>query len=203
MNYRNSIKPFFDFLFAFLLLLLLSPIIFIVIVVLAVVNKGSVLFIQLRPGLKGRPFRIVKFKTMRDVFDQDGNPLSDDLRLTFVGKIIRKFSLDEILQLVNVLKGDMSIIGPRPLLMKYLPLYNDIQMKRHDVLPGISGWAQVNGRNNISWKKKFEYDLEYIKRQSFAFDCRIIFMTLLRVFLGSGVSQEGSKTTAEFSGKDD
>ena len=203
MTYRNSIKPFFDFLFAFLLLLLLSPLIFIVIIVLAVVNKGAVLFVQLRPGLKGGPFKIIKFKTMRDVFDQDGNPLSDDLRLTIVGKIIRKFSLDEILQLVNVLKGDMSIIGPRPLLMKYLPLYSEDQMKRHDVLPGITGWAQVNGRNNISWKRKFVLDLEYIKRQSFAFDCQILLMTLLRVFSGSGVNKEGSNTTTEFLGGED
>lgn len=203
MNYRNSIKPFFDFMFALLFLVLFSPLILIVMVVLAVVNKGSVLFVQLRPGFKGQPFKIVKFKTMRDAFDQEGNPLSDDLRLTLVGKIIRSCSLDEILQLVNVLKGDMSIIGPRPLLMKYIPLYNEDQMKRHDVLPGITGWAQVNGRNNISWKRKFEYDLEYINRQSFSFDCRILFMTLYKVFLGSGVSRDGSKTTTEFKGKDD
>ena len=203
ITYRNAIKPFFDFWVASFLLLLLSPLIIIVVIVLALVNKGAILFIQVRPGFKAHPFKIFKFKTMRDAMDQHGILLSDEQRLTVVGRIIRKCSLDEILQLVNVLKGDMSIIGPRPLLMKYLSLYDADQVKRHDVLPGITGWAQVNGRNNISWKRKFQFDLEYIERQSFAFDCRILLMTLVKVFLGSGVNQQGSETTNEFTGKED
>lgn len=198
--YRVIVKPFFDFIAAMFLLTLFMPVIFIVFLVLVIQNAGKVFFIQKRPGHKGKPFNIIKFKTMRDAFDQDGNPLPDALRITKTGRFIRKYSLDELLQLFNVLKGEMSLVGPRPLLMKYLPLYNEMQSKRHDVLPGITGLAQVKGRNNISWEQKFEHDIEYTISQSFSLDCKILVLTVLKVFSGADVTQEGSETTAEFTG---
>jgi lipopolysaccharide/colanic/teichoic acid biosynthesis glycosyltransferase len=189
-----------DFLSALFLLILLSPIIFGVIILLAKVNKGSVFFLQIRPGHHAKPFKIIKFKTMRDAFDDAGNPLPDEIRLTRIGQWVRSASLDELLQLVNVLNGDMSLVGPRPLLMQYLERYSPEQSRRHEVRPGITGWAQVNGRNAISWEKKFRYDVEYVDNVSFGLDCKILCMTFLKVVQRKGISAEGHVTIEEFRG---
>ena len=198
--YGYYIKPLGDFLVALLLLTICSPLIVLICCLLSIQNKGSFLFLQQRPGLKGKPFKIIKFKTMRDEFDYSGNLLPDHERITPLGNIIRKCSLDEVLQLINVLKGEMSIVGPRPLLMKYLSLYDDMQHKRHDVLPGITGWAQVNGRNNLSWEKKFKLDLEYLTKRSLLLDTKILILTFVIVLTRSGVNKEGCQTTTEFKG---
>jgi len=198
--YSNFIKPMGDFFIALLLLIILSPIILITAIFLFVANKGNVFFFQQRPGLHTQSFNIVKFKTMRDAFDDDGKPLPDELRLTKVGTIVRSASLDELLQLVNVLKGDMSLVGPRPLLMQYLSRYNTEQAKRHNVKPGITGWAQVNGRNAISWEQKFNYDIEYVIKQSFTLDLKILWMTFLNVIQRKGISADGHVTMEEFKG---
>jgi undecaprenyl phosphate N,N'-diacetylbacillosamine 1-phosphate transferase len=179
----------------------LSPLFVIITVILYVANDGKPFFIQRRPGKDGVIFRIVKFKTMNDRKDADGNLLSDEKRLTKVGKFIRKTSLDEIPQLLNVLKGDMSLIGPRPLLTNYLHLYNDFQKRRHEVRPGITGWAQVNGRNAISWDKKFEYDVEYVDGVSFSFDIKILLKTLLKVIKKEGITAENAATIEPFNGQ--
>ncbi len=200
MIYSFFVKPFFDYIVSLFLLLLLSPLIFIVIILLGIQNKGKILFFQKRPGYKGKPFHIIKFKTMSDHVDEEGNLLPDEYRITNLGRIIRKCSLDEVLQLINVLKGDMSIVGPRPLLMKYLELYDEIQYTRHDVLPGITGWAQVNGRNAISWDSKFKLDLEYLEKNSFWFDLKILFLTFFIVLSRSDVNKDGHSTTEEFKG---
>ncbi len=165
---------------------------------MAIANRGSIFFLQQRPGLNSLPFTIIKFKTMRDAFDESGNPLPDELRLTKVGKVVRSASIDELLQLINVLKGDMSLVGPRPLLMQYLERYSAEQARRHDVKPGITGWAQVKGRNTISWEEKFRLDLEYIDNQTFCFDFRILWMTFLSVIMRRNVSAEGHVTMEEF-----
>ena len=157
-------------------------------------------FLQLRPGYQSRPFKIFKFKTMRDAFDDNGFPLPDEFRLTKVGKFIRSTSMDEILQLINVIRGDMSLIGPRPLLMDYLERYSPEQAQRHNVRPGITGWAQVNGRNSISWEEKFRLDIEYVNRQSFSLDLKILFMTISTILQRKGISSEGSSTMEEFKG---
>lgn len=196
--YRQLIKPFFDCLFAALGLVVLSPLIVGTILVLAIANRGKVFFLQQRPGYKGRPFNIIKFKTMRDLYDADGNPLPDELRITRVGQKVRSWSLDELLQLINVVMGDMSLVGPRPLLMRYLPRYSARQAKRHDVKPGISGWAQVNGRNALSWDAKFELDVYYVEHQSFLLDLRIIWMTIVNVLSRKGISADGHVTMQEF-----
>ena len=198
--YRHFIKPLCDFLIALLLLIILSPIILLTAILLFLANNGKVFFFQERPGLNSRPFKIVKFKTMRDAFDQEGIPFPDDARLTKVGSIIRSASLDELLQLINILKGDMSLVGPRPLLMQYLSRYNPEQAKRHNVKPGITGWAQVNGRNAISWEQKFNFDIEYVERQSFILDLKILCMTLINVLQRKGISSDGHVTTEEFKG---
>jgi len=198
--YGNYIKPLCDFTTALLLLTVCSPLIILICILLSIQNNGSFLFLQLRPGLKGQPFKIIKLKTMRDVFDYSGKLLPDDSRITPLGSIVRKCSLDEVLQLINVLKGEMSIVGPRPLLMKYLLLYDDMQHKRHDVLPGITGWAQVNGRNNLSWEKKFKLDLEYLTKRSFLLDAKILILTFFIVLTRSGVNKDGCQTTTEFEG---
>jgi len=189
-----------DFLAAAFLLIILSPIILGVILVLAIANRGSVFFLQTRPGYHAKPFKIIKFKTMRDAFDDGGNPLSDEIRLTKVGQWVRAASLDELLQLVNVLKGDMSLIGPRPLLMQYLESYTPEQARRQKVKPGITGWAQVNGRNAISWEEKFRYDVEYVEKQSFLFDLKILWMTFFNVIRRKGISADGHATMDEFKG---
>ena len=198
--YKGIIKPFFDIIIALCLLVILSPLIFTLMFLLAIANNGNIFFLQLRPGLYGIPFKIVKFKTMRDAFDNDGKPLPDELRLTKVGSIIRSASLDELLQLVNVIKGDMSLVGPRPLLMQYLPRYNPEQAKRHNVKPGITGWAQVNGRNAISWDQKFKYDVEYVEKQSLLLDIKILWVTFINVLKRKGISADGHVTMEEFKG---
>lgn len=198
--YRVIIKSIFDFVVSLILLVLLSPLIFMTMILLAITNNGNVLFLQIRPGLHGKPFKIIKFKTMRDAFDDAGNPLPDEIRLTRVGQLVRSTSLDELLQLVNVLNGDMSLVGPRPLLMQYLERYSPEQARRHEVRPGITGWAQVNGRNAISWENKFRYDVEYVKKISFGLDCKILCMTLLKVVQRKGISAEDHVTIEEFRG---
>lgn len=180
--------------------MLLSPIILGVMILLAIANKGSVFFLQTRPGLKAKPFKIIKFKTMRDAFDDTGNPLPDEMRLTKVGKWVRSASLDELLQLINVIKGDMSMVGPRPLLMHYLERYSPEQARRHAVRPGITGLAQVNGRNAISWEEKFRLDVEYVDRLSFWLDVKILWMTAFNVLKRKGISADGHATMDEFKG---
>ena len=174
--FKHFIKPFGDLIISLLLLIILSPIIILTAILLLIANNGKIFFFQQRPGLNCKPFKIVKFKTMTDKKDTDGNLLNDDKRLTKVGRFVRKTSLDEIPQLLNVLIGDMSLIGPRPLLPEYLPLYNSEQKKRHLVRPGITGWAQVNGRNTISWQQKFEYDVWYVDNLSFLVDVKIFYL---------------------------
>lgn len=167
---------------------------------LLIANKGSVFFLQMRPGLNAQPFKIIKFKTMRDAFDEYGRPLPDAIRLTKVGRFIRATSLDEVLQLINVLKGEMSLIGPRPLLMQYLERYTPEQARRHQVKPGITGLAQVNGRNAISWEEKFKYDIEYVDKQSYLLDIKILWMTFVNVLQQKGISADGQATMEEFMG---
>jgi undecaprenyl phosphate N,N'-diacetylbacillosamine 1-phosphate transferase len=196
--YKNFIKPLCDFIIALLLLIILSPIILLTAILLFLTNNGKVLFFQQRPGHNTMPFKIIKFKTMRDAYDNDGVPLPDDVRLTRVGSIIRSASLDELLQLINVLKGDMSLVGPRPLLMQYLLRYTPEQAKRHNVKPGITGWAQVNGRNAISWEQKFKYDVEYVEKQSLILDLYILFLTLISVLQRKGISSKNNSTMPEF-----
>lgn len=198
--YRNFFKPFFDKLIAFIALVIASPIFIVVALLLAFFQNGKIFFTQKRPGLNEKIFLLIKFKTMRDDKDGNGELLPDDQRLTWIGKIVRKTSMDEIPQLLNIIKGDMSFIGPRPLLVEYLPLYNEEQSKRHLVTPGITGWAQINGRNTISWQKKFEYDVWYVKNQSFLLDLKIIFMTIFKVFKAEGISGEGVATMEKFKG---
>ena len=198
--YKRLIKRGLDFVLSLILLVLLAPVIALVALLLKCV-LGAVLFRQERPGLNERIFTLYKFKTMSDERYENGNLLPDEFRLKPFGKVIRSLSLDELPQLFNVLKGDMSLIGPRPLLVKYLPLYNEAQKHRHDVRPGITGWAQVNGRNDISWEKKFELDLFYVENCSFALDAKIALMTMVRVFQRSGISQSGKATSDEFNGK--
>lgn len=201
--YKNCFKRFFDFLIALVGLICLAPIFIIVTIGLYFANQGKPFFFQARPGLNEQIFRIIKFKTMNDRKDAKGDLLPDVDRLTSIGSFVRKTSLDEIPQLINVLKGDMSLIGPRPLLPQYLPLYNDIQKHRHNVRPGITGWAQVNGRNAISWKQKFEYDVAYVNKMSFGLDVKIFFLTIKKVFVKEGISADGHVTITPFSGNED
>ena len=196
--YKHFIKPLCDFIIALLLLIILSPIILLTAILLFLANNGKVLFFQQRPGLNTKPFKIFKFKTMKDAFNNEGIPLPDDVRLTKVGSIIRSASLDELLQLINVLKGEMSLVGPRPLLMQYLTRYSPEQAKRHDVKPGITGWAQVNGRNAISWEQKFKFDIEYVEKQSLYLDLKILFITFINVICRKGISEDGNVTSSEF-----
>ena len=198
--YKSFFKPFIDFLAGFLGLLILSPIFLIVTLGLYLANNGKPFFFQKRPGKNARIFSIIKFKTMNDKKDKNGDFLLDAERLTIVGKFVRKTSLDEIPQLLNVLKGDMSLIGPRPLLPEYLPLYNESQRRRHEVKPGITGWAQVNGRNAISWEDKFNYDVWYVDNMSFWLDVKILLLTVKKVFVREGISAEGSATMEKFTG---
>ncbi|SDJ34981.1 sugar transferase [Chryseobacterium jejuense] len=198
--YKYFLKRFFDFFMAFVGLIILAPIFVIVTIGLFMANNGKPFFFQKRPGKNGKIFSIVKFKTMNDKKDQNGNLLPDADRLTGIGSFVRKTSLDEIPQLINVLKGDMALIGPRPLLPQYLSLYNTEQKRRHEVRPGITGWAQVNGRNAISWKRKFELDVWYVDHVSFSLDVKILFLTIKKVFIKEGISQEGQATTEAFNG---
>lgn len=198
--YKNFIKPLFDWLIAFVVFLILSPVLIITTVFLYWANQGKPFFFQSRPGKNERLFKIIKFKTMNDKKDAEGNLLSDAERLTKIGAFVRKTSLDEVPQLLNVIIGDMSLIGPRPLLPQYLPLYNEFQYRRHEVKPGITGWAQVNGRNAISWEKKFEYDVWYVQHISFMLDIKIFFFTLKKVFVREGINMDGQVTTEAFKG---
>ena len=200
--YRHCLKRVFDFLFASVALLILLPVLLLITVGLHVANKGAgALFFQERPGRYGKLFRVIKFKTMTDERDEQGQLLPDAERLTKIGKIVRSLSIDELPQLVNVLKGDMALIGPRPLLPQYLPLYSKEQARRHEVRPGITGWAQVHGRNAISWTKKFELDVWYVDHCSFLLDVKIFFLTIKKVLVREGISQEGQATMEYFNGK--
>ncbi len=189
-----------DFLIALIGLILLSPVFIVVTILLYFANQGKPFFFQARPGLNEKIFHIIKFKTMNDRKDEKGNFLPDSERLTPVGSFIRQTSLDELPQLINVLKGDMALIGPRPLLPQYLPLYNESQKRRHTIRPGITGWAQVNGRNAISWTKKFELDIWYIDHLSFETDCKVILLTLKKVIKKEGINQAGQATAEVFNG---
>lgn len=200
--YRCFCKRIVDFMAAVAGLLILSPVLLVVTIWLYFVNDGKPFFFQQRPGKHGKIFKIVKFKTMNDKKDAAGNFLPDADRITPVGAFVRKTSLDEITQLFNVLKGDMSLIGPRPLLVQYLPLYSTHQARRHEVRPGITGWAQVNGRNAISWKQKFNYDVWYVDNISFALDVKILFLTIKKVFVREGISADGQATMDVFRGNE-
>ena len=196
--YKSIIKPVFDLAFSAIGFLLLLPIFILVTILLSFANDGKPFFFQLRPGLKGKIFKIIKFKTMNDKKDANGFLLSDDERLTTIGKFVRKTSLDEIPQLLNVIIGDMSLIGPRPLIVSYLAIYNDSEKKRHEVKSGITGLTAVNGRNNISWYDKMKYDIEYSKNISFALDLKIFFKTILKIIQSDGVNKEGFVTSDTF-----
>ncbi|WP_062059408.1 sugar transferase [Aquimarina longa] len=198
--YRNYIKRIVDIFFSFFGILLVSPIIIVLILVLLFVNRGKPFFLQQRPGKKNRLFKIIKFKTMSDLRPDNKNDVHNVSRITKAGAFIRKYSLDEILQLINVLKGDMSLIGPRPLLVDYLPLYNEEQQMRHDVRPGITGWAQVKGRNAISWDQKFEYDVWYVKNLTFGLDVKILLLTIKKVIQKEGVNVDQNKTMPAWKG---
>jgi undecaprenyl phosphate N,N'-diacetylbacillosamine 1-phosphate transferase len=198
--YKNYFKRILDFLISLLGLLVLSPLFLILIVFLFISNSGNPFFFQKRPGKNGVVFKIVKFKTMNDKKDKDGNLCSDEIRLTKTGSFIRKNSLDELPQLINVLRGDMSLIGPRPLLTNYLHLYTDYQNRRHEVKPGITGFAQVNGRNAISWGEKFDYDISYVDNISFFLDVKILFLTIKKVVLKEGINADNTATIEPFNG---
>lgn len=200
MNYPDFWKRVIDLLLASVMFLLLFPVFLLLLVTLALYFGGSPFFFQNRPGKDGALFRIIKFKTMRDTQDSAGVLLTDEKRITPFGKLIRRTSLDEIPQLINVLQGDMSLVGPRPLLIEYLPLYTPIQSRRHQVRPGVTGWAQINGRNAISWEQKFDYDVWYVDHLTLGLDVKILFQTLWNVLRGKGVSQHGHVTVGKFCG---
>lgn len=196
-------KRLFDITLSVILIVILLPIIGITCVLVRVKLGKPILFRQIRPGLNGKPFVIYKFRTMTDERDSMGSLLPDAVRLTRFGEFLRKFSLDELPQLFNILKGDMSFVGPRPLLMEYLPLYNKEQSRRHEVRPGITGWAQVNGRNAISWEEKFKLDVWYVDHRSFWLDMKILLLTLKKVIRSEGINQDGQATMEKFKGQDD
>lgn len=199
--YRRYFKVLFDTIVAALAFAILFPFFILVILLLLLFNDGHVFFLQPRPGLNGQIFKVIKFKTMNDRRDSSGQLLPDADRLTALGKFIRKTSLDEIPQLLNVIKGDMSLVGPRPLLVEYLPLYNETQKRRHEVKPGITGWAQVNGRNAISWQQKFQYDIYYVDNVSLMMDITILFLTVKKVFVSEGINSATSATMEKFKGE--
>ena len=199
--YKNGIKRIADFTIALMAIVCLSPLLLVITLFLHFANKGAgAFFVQERPGLHGKIFKMVKYKTMRDAFDQEGKPLPDKERLTPVGRVVRSLSIDELPQLWNVLKGDMALIGPRPLLVKYLPLYTPEQMRRHEVRPGITGWAQVNGRNAITHTQKFVYDVWYVDNVSLKLDLKILWMTGMNVLKRKGISSAGEVTAETFNG---
>ena len=202
MFYRHYIKPIIDICAALIGLTLLSPIFIIVFICLMISNNGKPFFYQQRPGKNEKIFSIIKFKTMNDKKDANGDLLPAIDRITKLGSFIRNYSLDEIPQLINVLKGDMSLIGPRPLLIRYLPHYNDVQKKRHDIKPGITGWAQVNGRNNLNWEQKFAYDVHYVENMSLLLDIKIVFMTIYKIFAKKGIYDQDNGIGPEFTGSD-
>ena len=200
--YKVYFKPLLDCVVSLLGIVVLSPIFLVTLICLFISNNGKVFFVQNRPGKNEKIFKIIKFRTMNNKKDAHGNLLPDAERLTYLGKIVRKTSLDEIPQLINVLKGDMSLIGPRPLLPEYLSLYNERQKKRHTVKPGITGWAQINGRNAVEWNKKFEFDVWYIENLSFILDLQILFLTLKKVVKLEGINREGVATNISFTGNE-
>lgn len=200
--YRFFVKRLCDFLFSLIAIICLSPLFLIVTILLYFANEGAgVFFLQERPGYKGKIFKVIKYKTMNDRKGDDGKLLRDTLRITPIGKIIRNTSIDELPQLFNVLKGEMSLIGPRPLLVQYLPLYSKEQMRRHDVLPGITGWAQCHGRNSISWTERFKLDVWYVDHVSFYTDLRVIYITIKKVIVREGITDGGDVTMQLFNGK--
>lgn len=196
------VKYFIDRVSALFLLILLSPVFLIAAAVIFLIDRGPVFFRQTRPGWHEKPFTLLKFKTMKDIYDENGAPLPDEQRLTTLGKCLRKLSLDELPQFINVLKGEMSMIGPRPLLMEYLPLYDETQRRRHKVKPGITGWAQVNGRNAVSWEDRFAMDVWYVDHWSLFLDLKIIGLTAIKVLKREGISGEGCATMEKFKGSD-
>ena len=198
--YRNFFKRILDFICSLIGFIILLPVFLFVTLFLTIANNGKPFFFQQRPGKNNKIFEVVKFRTMNDKKDAQGNLLSDKDRLTSLGRFIRKTSLDEIPQLINVIKGDMSLVGPRPLLLEYLRLYNEKQIRRHEVRPGITGWAQINGRNAISWKDKFELDVWYVDNISISLDIRILLLTILKVFKSEGISSDTSLTMEKFEG---
>tara|TARA_R110002072_G_scaffold302114_2_gene484050 strand:+ start:295 stop:900 length:606 start_codon:yes stop_codon:yes gene_type:complete len=198
--YKHFFKRFFDLIIGIIGLLVFFPFFLIVFIALSISNRGTPFFYQKRPGLHAKIFKIIKFKTMNEKRDKQGHLLPDAKRLTKMGRFVRKTSLDELPQIINLLKGDMTIIGPRPLLTEYLPLYNERQKKRHLVKPGISGWAQINGRNAISWEQKFEYDVWYVENYSFLLDAKIFILTFIKVFQSEGVNTSNQATTTKFEG---
>lgn len=199
--YKHFFKRFFDFWISLIVLIVISPILLVVTIWLHFANKGAgAFFLQDRPGKDGKIFKVIKFKTMTDERDAEGNLLPDEARLTKVGRFVRSTSIDELPQLINVLKGDMALIGPRPLLVQYLPLYSPEQMRRHEVRPGISGWAQCHGRNAIKWTQKFEYDVWYVDHLTMVTDMKVIVLTLLEVLQRNGINEEGSATIEPFNG---
>ena len=206
-NYRTSygiygkyIKRILDFVLSLLALVILSPFILIFTIIGAIKMKGNPFFVQKRPGKDGKIFSLIKFRTMTNKKDKDGNLLPDEKRLTSYGKFLRSTSIDEVLEIINILKGDMSIIGPRPLLVKYLPLYNEYQKHRHDVRPGLTGYAQVHGRNTVSWEEKFDMDVKYVQHITFMGDLQILLETVVKVLKRDGISSETSVTMEEFRG---
>ena len=201
--YRKYIKRILDFILSLIALVILSPIILVIAILVRIKLGSPVIFKQKRPGLNEKIFTLYKFRTMTDAKDENGNLLPDNIRLTKFGKILRSTSLDELPELFNILKGDMSIVGPRPLLVKYLPLYNKSQKHRHDVRPGFTGWAQCNGRNALSWEEKFDLDIYYVNHVSFFIDVKILFKTIKIVLLREGISSDTSVSMEEFSGSVD
>lgn len=200
--YKHYIKRILSFLIALMALICIGWLIVIVAIWLHFANKGAgAFFYQERPGKNAKPFRVIKFKTMTDEVDENGVPLPDELRLTKVGNFVRSLSIDELPQLINVLKGDMALIGPRPLLSQYLELYTPEQMRRHEVRPGITGWAQIHGRNELAFTERFKYDVYYVDHLTFALDMKILFMTVLKVFKREGISAEGMATVDYFNGQ--
>jgi sugar transferase EpsL len=200
MNNAHKCKHIFDFIISCILIILLSPLFFCLYLLVLLTLGTPVFFAQPRPGYKGRIFRLVKFRTMRDVFDKEGNPLPDAQRLTKLGKFMRSFSLDELPELVNVLKGEMSLVGPRPLLVEYLDRYSPEQARRHEVLPGITGWAQVNGRNALTWEEKFKLDVWYVDNWSFWLDIKILWLTLWKTLKRESINAPGDATAPIFMG---
>ena len=199
--YLNYVKSIFDFIAAFIGLIILSPLIIAITILLFILNNGKPFYIQKRPGLHGKNFSIIKFKTMTDKKNSEGQLLPDFERTTVIGNLIRRASIDEIPQLVNVFIGHMSIVGPRPLLPEYLSLYSEEQKRRHNVKPGITGWAQINGRNSILWTQKFEYDVWYVDKMSFSLDLKILLLTIKKVIIPEGINATEKYTMEEFNGK--
>jgi undecaprenyl phosphate N,N'-diacetylbacillosamine 1-phosphate transferase len=198
--YRNYLKPLADILVSFIVLVITAPILILTSLLLMIVNKGTAFFLQERAGKDEKVFKVIKFKTMNNKRDANGDLLPDTQRITFIGNIVRKLSIDELPQLINVLKGDMSLVGPRPFISQYLPLYSEEQRKRHQVKPGITGWAQVNGRNTISWKEKIQYDIWYVEHTSLSLDIKILFLTVKKLFKHSEINQSRDTTAEYFNG---